>query len=100
MKNHSRIMNILRQPLMSEKSAIVADKYRQITFKVIKDASKEEIQQAVSLVFNVEVQNVSTLNVKGKNKGRGKYGVGKRCDWKKAYVTLKEGYDIDFSGTE
>jgi large subunit ribosomal protein L23 len=94
-----RLMSILQKPLISEKSAGLADKYRQISFRVSNDATKPEIKKAVETIFNVQVNGVQTANVKGKQKRFGQM-MGKRSNWKKAIVTLKEGHDIDFTGTE
>lgn len=92
-----RLMKILLSPVVSEKSAMAADKANQFGFKVVADATKPEIAQAVELLFDVKVQNVRTVNVKGKKK---RFGVvmGKRNNWKKAYVRLQAGHDIDFAG--
>nr|VFJ58693.1 MAG: LSU ribosomal protein L23P [Candidatus Kentron sp. FW]VFJ63149.1 MAG: LSU ribosomal protein L23P [Candidatus Kentron sp. FW] len=95
----SRIMTILRFPHLSEKSEGVADAYRQIVFNVAKDANKLEIKKAVEEMFDVKVKGVCTLNVKGKRKPvRGSQGrrFGRRTGWKKAYVMLEPGNDIDF----
>jgi len=94
--NQERLMNILLAPIVSEKSASAADQARQFTFKVLQDATKPEIAKAVELMFEVEVENVRTVNVKGKSKRFGRLN-GKRSDWKKALVRLKEGHDIDFA---
>ena len=92
-----RLMNILLSPIVSEKSTIAADRANQFAFKVARDASKPEIAQAVELMFEVKVDHVRTINMLGKQKRFGG-SLGKRCSWKKAYVRLKEGYDIDFAG--
>ena len=92
-----RLMKILLSPVVSEKSAMVADKANQFGFKVIPDATKPEIAQAVELLFEVKVKNVRTVNVKGKQKRFGAV-MGKRNNWKKAYVRLQDGHDIDFAG--
>ena len=92
-----RLMKILLSPVVSEKSAMAADKANQFGFKVVADATKPEIAQAVELLFDVKVQNVRTVNVKGKKKRFGAV-MGKRNNWKKAYVRLQEGQDIDFAG--
>jgi large subunit ribosomal protein L23 len=97
MINREHLLQVLRAPHISEKSAHLADKYRQLVFKVAKDARKPEIKQAVEYLFEVKVQEVRVLNVKGKRKSFGRIR-GKRTDWKKAYVTLEPGYDIDFLG--
>ncbi len=92
-----RLMNILLSPIVSEKSTIAADKANQFAFKVVTDASKPEIAQAVELMFEVKVDHVRTINMRGKQKRFGG-SLGKRSSWKKAYVRLQEGYDIDFAG--
>ncbi|STX37186.1 50S ribosomal protein L23 [Legionella feeleii] len=97
--NAERLLMILREPHTSEKTTVMADKFKQFTFKVLKTATKQEIKQAVEHMFNVKVKNVSIINVKGKSK-RFKQLNGKRSDWKKAFVSLHDNYDIDFSVTE
>lgn len=97
--NQERLMNVLLGPHVSEKSTIAADKAQQVVFKVMPDASKSEIKQAVELLFEVKVDAVQVTNVKGKTK-RTQMGVGRRKDWKKAYVRLAEGQDLNFVGTE
>lgn len=97
--NQERLMKILLGPHVSEKSSRLADAHNQITFKVAPDATKPEIKRAVELLFEVEVQGVTVANVKGKRKRFGQLG-GRRADWKKAYVKLAPGADIDFLGTE
>jgi large subunit ribosomal protein L23 len=97
--NAERLLMVLREPHTSEKSTIMADKFKQFTFKVLKTATKNEIKLAVEHIFNVKVKNVSVINVKGKKK-RFKQTSGKRSDWKKAFVTLQLDYDIDFTVTE
>ncbi len=94
--NQERFLKVLLAPLVSEKSASAADQARQFTFKVTKDATKPEIAKAVEMLFEVEVEQVRTVNVKGKAK-RFSNTNGKRPDWKKALVRLKEGHDIDFA---
>jgi len=96
--NDERIMSILIAPHVSEKSTRIADGSNQVTFKVRTDARKPEICRAVEKMFNVEVESVSVLNVKGKNKGFRGRNRGRRSDWRKAYVRLKPGHDIDFIG--
>jgi len=93
--SQERLMKVLLSPRVSEKGMKEADDNRHFVFKVIKDANKQEIKQAVELLFDVKVSRVTTLNVKGKRKNFGRVP-GKRSDWKKAYVFLKEGYDINF----
>ena len=97
--NQERLMSILLAPVVSEKSSRLADANRQFVFKVMKDASKPEVKKAVELMFNVKVDNVQISNMRGKVKSHGR-SIGRRSDWKKAYVTLSEGHDIDFMGTE
>jgi large subunit ribosomal protein L23 len=97
--NAERLLMVLREPHTSEKTTVMADKFKQFTFKVLKTATKNEIKLAVEHMFNVKVKNVSVINVKGKAK-RFKQLAGKRSDWKKAFVSLQQGYDIDFSVTE
>jgi large subunit ribosomal protein L23 len=92
-----RLMKVLLSPIVSEKSALAADKSNQFAFKVVTDATKPEIAQAVELLFDVKVEQVRTVNVKGKQKRFGAM-LGKRNNWKKAYVRLQEGQDIDFAG--
>lgn len=98
--NQERLMKVLLSPHISEKSSIVADQNNQIVLKVATDASKPEIKQAVELLFDVKVDRVQVSNVKGKTKRFGAK-MGRRSDWKKAYITLQEGQEIDFlSGAE
>ncbi|MDY6991009.1 MAG: 50S ribosomal protein L23 [Pseudomonadota bacterium] len=97
--NQARLMQVLIAPHISEKSTIVADKNRQFVFKVLASANKIEIKQAVELLFNVKVKQVQVVNVKGKRKTFGRLQ-GQRSHWKKAYVGLKEGFDINFMGIE
>ena len=93
----ARLMSILLSPIVSEKSALAADRSNQFAFKVATDASKPEIAEAVELMFDVKVDQVRTVNVKGKQKRFGAV-MGRRNNWKKAYVRLQEGFDIDFAG--
>ena len=95
--NDERLMSILIAPHVSEKSTRIADASNQVAFRVRTDARKPEIRRAVEKMFNVEVESVSVLNVKGKRKGFAR-NRGRRPDWRKAYVRLKSGYDIDFMG--
>ncbi len=92
-------MNVLLEPRVTEKSTQLADSNRQFTFKVIKDATKAEVKGAVELLFEVKVESVQLMNVKGKSKRFGQRQ-GRRSDWKKAYGKLKEGFDIDFMGAQ
>ncbi len=97
--NQERIMKVLVAPIVSEKSTRLADANRQYVFRVVKDASKPEVRKAVELMFDVKVEAVQIANVKGKTKRFGQ-SIGKRADWKKAFVTLAEGHDINFTGAE
>ena len=97
--NQERILQVLRAPHVSEKATIVADQNNTFVFKVAKDASKLEIKKAVEALFEVKVEAVRTANMKGKSKFFGRVA-DKRVDWKKAYVSLAEGQDIDFLGAE
>ena len=97
--NPEKLLMVLREPHTSEKTTIMADKFKQFTFKVLRTATKSEIKLAVEQMFNVKVKNVSVINVKGKTK-RFRQLTGKRSDWKKAFVSLQQGYDIDFSVTK
>ena len=93
--SEERLMKLLLSPHVSEKSTRIADKNRQFVFKVVPDATKPEIKQAVELMFKVEVEGVQVANVKGKVK-RFKGATGRRKGWKKAYVSLKPGQEINF----
>jgi len=94
-----KLFHIILAPHVSEKSTRVADKHRQIVLEVRPDATKPEIKQAVEQLFNVQVESVTVANVKGKVKQTARR-IGKRKDWKKAYVRLKPGQDIDFLGQQ
>ncbi len=93
--NQERLMTILLAPVISEKSTMVADKLEQVAFKVVPSATKPEVKAAVELMFKVQVESVSILNVKGKQKRFGQM-MGRRSDVRKAYVSLKPGQQIDF----
>jgi large subunit ribosomal protein L23 len=97
--NSEKILRLIVEPRISEKSVMIADKNRQFTFRVIKNSTKPEIKTAVEKFFEVKVKSVEVVNVEGKNK-RFKQIKGKRIDWKKAYVTLQPGYDIDFNSVK
>lgn len=93
--NNERLYQVLKQPVFSEKSQLLGDSLGVQVFKVDRNATKREIKKAVELMFEgVEVTKVNTLNVKGKTKRFGRT-VGRRQDYKKAYVTLKTGQDVD-----
>lgn len=94
--SQERMLKVILAPVISEKSTRIADKLNQVVFRVLRDATKQEISAAVSNLFKVEVTGVQVLNVKGKVKRSGRV-TGRRDHWKKAYVTLKPGQDIDFA---
>lgn len=94
--NEDRLMQVLVSPIVSEKATAVAEKHNQVLFKVLQDATKPEIKAAVELLFKVEVDKVSVVNIKGKTKRFGK-GVGRRDNVRKAYVCLKQGQELNFS---
>ena len=94
---NSQTLNAILAPQITEKATFIADKYNQVTFKVRKNATKDQVKQAIELMFKVEVTAVNLLNMKGKTKRRGN-NYGKRADWKKAYVSLKPGQEINFVG--
>ena len=95
--DESRLAQVLVAPIVSEKATAAAEKNNQVLFKVLRDATKPEIKAAVELLFKVEVKSVSTVTQKGKVKRFGK-GIGRRDHVKKAYVCLKAGQELNFSG--
>lgn len=97
--NQERIYKIVLGPVISEKATLVGESAGQVVFKVTTDAKKPEIKAAVEKLFDVKVKDVRVLNVKGKTK-RTRHGIGVRSDWKKAYVRLEQGQDIDFAFAE
>lgn len=97
--HQERLMTVLQGPVFSEKSTTAAEKHNQVVFKVRTDATKAEIRQAVELLFEVTVEGVQVANYRGKLK-RFSQARGRRNNWKKAYVRLAEGSQIDFLGTE
>ena len=97
--NQERLLQVLLAPQISEKSTWVADKYEQVIFKVATDATKPEIKAAVELLFKVEVESVQVANVKGNVKRSGRF-IGRRKNWKKAYVSLKPGQELNFAAGE
>jgi large subunit ribosomal protein L23 len=97
--NPERIFTVLKAPHISEKAAASAEVGNQVVFKVAVDATKLEIKKAVEKLFNVKVLGVQTLNVKGKVK-QNRFGQVKKPSWKKAYVRLEQGQDIDFAVAE
>ena len=95
--DESRLAQVLVEPIVSEKATAVAEKHNQVLFKVLRDATKPEIKAAVELMFKVEVEAVRTINQRGKEKKFGK-SIGRRDHIKKAYVSLKPGQELNFSG--
>jgi large subunit ribosomal protein L23 len=95
--DEGRLTQVLVAPIVSEKATSAAEKNNQVLFKVLRDATKPEIKAAVELMFKVEVKSVSTVTQKGKIKRFGK-GIGRRDHVKKAYVSLKPGQELNFSG--
>jgi large subunit ribosomal protein L23 len=100
-KSSERLMQVILAPVISEKSTFVADKANQVVFRVARGATKPQIKAAVELMFStkdrkIEVESVEVANVRGKVKRFG-LAVGRRSDWKKAYVRLKPGQEINFS---
>ena len=95
--NVERPYSVILAPHVSEKSAILGENNNQYAFKVARDASKPEIKEAVEKIFNVVVEELQVLNVKGKTKRTGRGKVRRRSDWKKAYVRLAAGQEIDFA---
>jgi large subunit ribosomal protein L23 len=94
--NQERVFQVLLGPHVSEKAAIVADTANQYVFRVAIDATKAEIRKSVEQLFKVKVGNVTTMKVKGKVK-RNRYGYSTKPSWKKAYVRLEQGQEIDFA---
>ena len=91
-----QLMTVVLAPVVSEKGTFVADKFRQYVFRVADSATKPEIKAAVELMFKVNVESVQIANVKGKKKRFGTH-MGRRRNWKKAYVSLKPGQEINFA---
>lgn len=91
-----QLYQVLVAPVVTEKSTLAAEKGGQVVFKVATTATRNDVKAAVEQAFDVEVESVQVLNVKGKTKRFGR-SLGKRSDWKKAYIRLKEGSDIDFT---
>ncbi len=97
--SEARLLQIIDAPVVSEKGTFVAEKHEQVIFRVAGDATKPEIKAAVEHLFKVQVESVQVVNVKGKVKRSGRF-VGKRKDWKKAYVCLKPGQEINLVAGE
>jgi large subunit ribosomal protein L23 len=97
--SEERLAQVLLAPVVSEKSTLVADKNEQVAFRVASDSTKGEVKAAVELLFKVQVERVTVSNVKGKVKRFGRM-LGRRKGWKKAYVCLKPGQEINFAAGE
>tara|TARA_Y200000002_G_scaffold81537_1_gene64405 strand:- start:566 stop:871 length:306 start_codon:yes stop_codon:yes gene_type:complete len=97
--NTQRLTNIIVSPRISEKATVRADLDNQHVFSVLRDATKPEVKKAVELMFDVKVKSVRLMNVQGKLTRVGRT-FGKRKDWKKAYVRLQEGFDINYGEEE
>ena len=98
-REQERLMQVLLAPVISEKSTFVADKANQYVFRVAPDATKPQIKAAVELMFKTQVKSVSVVNVRGKEKRFGRF-MGRRNNWKKAYVALQPGQEINFAEGE
>jgi len=97
--NEERLMQVILAPVISEKATMLADKNEQVIFRVAPDATKPEIKAAVEMLFKVQVDDVKVANIKGKVKRFGRF-FGRRSNWKKAYVCLKAGQEINFVAGE
>lgn len=97
--SNEKLMSVLIGPHLSEKGSRISEQLKQFVFRVRTDADKATVKRAVELMFEVQVQSVQVVNCMGKARRFGKTP-GRRQDWKKAYVTLAEGQDIDFMGAE
>ncbi len=86
---------VIKRPLVTEKSNLLKEIHRKYSFEVNLDANKYQVKQAIESVFKVHVTDIKTLRIRGKNRRVGKH-IGKRSNWKKAIVTLKEGEKIEF----
>ena len=95
----AKLMNLVLAPVVSEKSTRVADRDRQYVFRVLDGATRPEIKAAVELLFKTKVESVTVANVKGKARRFGRFA-GRRRNWKKAYVRLAAGHEINFAATE
>lgn len=94
--NAERLLQVILAPIVTEKATFVAEKHQQVAFRVVDTATKPEIKAAVELLFKVQVESVQVLNRKGKVKRFGRF-MGKRRSERKAYVSLKDGQEIDFA---
>jgi large subunit ribosomal protein L23 len=97
--NQERLTQVILGPHISEKSTSAAEGAGRVVFKVRRDATKSEVRRAVEFLFEVKVESVAVVNVRGKGKRFG-LRLGRRSSWKKAYVRLAPGQNLDFIGTE
>ena len=95
-RQQERLMQVLLAPVVSEKSTFIGEKRNQYVFRVVPNATKPEIKAAVEYMFKTQVKSVSVVNVRGKEKRFGRF-MGKRNNWKKAYVALAAGQEITFA---
>ncbi len=95
----NRLLQVILAPVVSEKATFAGEKNEQVVLRVVKDATKAEIKAAVELLFKVQVEGVQVLNVKGKTKRFGRF-TGTRKGWKKAYVSLVPGQEIDLAAAQ
>ncbi|MDT8427579.1 MAG: 50S ribosomal protein L23 [Pseudomonadales bacterium] len=96
--NQARLYSIILGPHVSEKTTNMSDRHNQVAFKVATDATRIEIKEAVEKLFNVSVEDLQVLNVKGKTKRTARGKIRSKSNWKKAYVKLQQGQEIDFVG--
>jgi large subunit ribosomal protein L23 len=94
-----QLMNVVLAPVVSEKSTMIGDKANQVVFRVADAATKPEIKAAIELLFKVKVSGVKVANVKGKQKRFGRT-MGRRRNWRKAYISLAPGQEINFASVE
>jgi large subunit ribosomal protein L23 len=94
--NSERLATVLLAPIISEKGTFIGDKHNQIIFRIVADATKPEVKAAVETMLKVEVKSVQIVNVGGKTKRFGRF-TGRRRGWKKAYVCLKPGQEVNFA---
>ena len=94
-----RLLQVILAPVISEKATMLADKREQVIFRVATTATKPEVKAAVELLFKVQVKAVNLLNVKGKSKRFGRFN-GSRAGWKKAFVCLQPGQELNFAAGE
>ena len=93
---HQELSNVILAPIVSEKSTLLTEQENKFVFRVKKNANKKNIKKAVEQMFDVKVKYVHVLNVKGKTKRFGRF-IGSRSNWKKAYIKLESGYNIDLA---